>query len=178
MFFHKTGCARQSESKLSLRSLALFLNKTGCARQSESKLSLRSLALFFNKRDGILRILHRYSSRRMSGRFVTAVFTCLCNSLSHNGLRNGLSGLAKEAFPHHERASSAVSKSLFRSLKEALSQARKARFAKPLWHSVLRNGAETARDLCLTSLSIVLCGMCGGTAFRRAGDSGHMLRSA
>ena len=99
MFFHKTGCARQSESKLSLRSLALFLYKTGCARQFDSKLSLRSLALFFNKRDGILRILHRYSSRRMSGRFVTAVFTCLCNSLSHNGLRNGLFGLAKEAFP-------------------------------------------------------------------------------
>ena len=123
LFLYKTGCARQSESKLSLRSLALFLYKTGCARQSESKLSLRSLALFFNKRDGILRILHRYSSRCMSGRFVTAVFTCL-------------------------------------------------------WHSVLRNGAETARDLCLTSLSIVLCGMCGGTAFRRAGDSGHMLRSA
>ena len=114
LFFHKTGCARQFDSKLSLRSLALFLYKTGCARQSESKLSLRSLALFFNKRDGILRILHRYSSRRMCGRFVTAVFTCLCNSLSHNGLRSGLFGLAKEAFPHHERASSAVSKRLFR----------------------------------------------------------------
>ena len=114
LFLYKTGCARQFDSKLSLRSLALFLYKTGCARQFDSKLSLRSLALFFNKRDGILRILHRYSSRRMSGRFVTAVFTCLCNSLSHNGLRNGLFGLAKEAFPHHERASSAVSKRLFR----------------------------------------------------------------
>ena len=114
LFLYKTGCARQSESKLSLRSLALFFHKTGCARQFDSKLSLRSLALFFNKRDGILRIIYKSSSRCMSGRFVTAVFTCLCNSLSHNGLRNGLFGLAKEAFPHHERASSAVSKRLFR----------------------------------------------------------------
>jgi hypothetical protein len=70
--------ARQSESKLSLHSLALFFqkkqaalgnlkasfhctrwhcfsNKTGGARQSESKLSLHSLALFFMQKNGILR---------------------------------------------------------------------------------------------------------------------------
>jgi len=32
-----------------------FSNKTGCARQSESKLSLHSLALFFMQKNGILR---------------------------------------------------------------------------------------------------------------------------
>ena len=42
---YKIGGARQYESKLSLRSLALSLYKIGGARQSESKLSLRSLAL-------------------------------------------------------------------------------------------------------------------------------------
>ena len=41
----KPGGARQSENKLSLRSLALSLQKTGGARQSENKFSLRSLAL-------------------------------------------------------------------------------------------------------------------------------------
>ena len=56
---------------------------------------------------------------RQRSRAVSAPFR---NTLCHNGLRNGLFGLAKEAFPHHERASSAVSKRLFRKPEKPVSQ--------------------------------------------------------
>ena len=54
---HKIGCVQQSESKLSLRSLALSLHKIGCVQQSESQLSLRSLALSLHNKTNQTRLL-------------------------------------------------------------------------------------------------------------------------
>ena len=61
----------------------------------------------------------------------------LRNTLCHNGL-------AKRAFRACERASLRLRKRLFHDAEKPLSQARKARFAKPLWLNTLHKHVKTA----------------------------------